>query len=379
MVKKYCAAPWRGLHINFRGDVKTCCAGDPNVLGNLNDHKLEDILQSAKMIEIRDSLKNGQLHPEYCSNCVKSERYGKSERDWHNDVNQDFDVSAADLNDHKPSIVDVRWNITCNLACNYCGPYCSSRWAALVKFEYRSGARPYYQQVCDYMQSNAEHVREVALVGGEPLLLPENDRLLDVIPANSVITLITNLSVDFATNSIVHKLSHRAKVGWSMSFDNIGYRFEFVRFHGNWKRLTQNVNHVLGWIKNNGHWGGIHAVYNLYNCTRLRELRTWADQTGIKIHWQTLHQPEYLDPVLHSPAVKSLALKEINLFFENFDLDDTEQMFFSAVQKRLTTQTNQETQSRFFWQHLNDMAAKYHRPDALLQFAELWPELQDII
>jgi hypothetical protein len=37
--------PVRGLHINPRGDVKTCCAGDPNMLGNLNDQSIEQILQ----------------------------------------------------------------------------------------------------------------------------------------------------------------------------------------------------------------------------------------------------------------------------------------------------------------------------------------------
>jgi hypothetical protein len=40
----YCAAPWRGLHINPQGSVKTCCAGDPNMLGNLNSQTIEEIL-----------------------------------------------------------------------------------------------------------------------------------------------------------------------------------------------------------------------------------------------------------------------------------------------------------------------------------------------
>jgi radical SAM protein with 4Fe4S-binding SPASM domain len=143
MENRYCAAPWRGLHINFRGDVKTCCAGDPNMLGNLDSSSIDEILQSPKLHEIRRTIQSGALHPEYCSNCIKAERYGTSERDWHNNTNLDFDVATAAIDDHRPSIIDVRWNITCNLACNYCGPYCSSKWAALMKFEYRSGARPY--------------------------------------------------------------------------------------------------------------------------------------------------------------------------------------------------------------------------------------------
>ena len=50
----YCAAPWRGLHINPRGDVKTCCAGDPNMLGNLNTNNIIEILNSDLMADIRN-------------------------------------------------------------------------------------------------------------------------------------------------------------------------------------------------------------------------------------------------------------------------------------------------------------------------------------
>ncbi len=52
----YCAAPWRGLHINPRGDVKTCCAGDPNMLGNLNTNNIIEILNGDLLQEIRGSI-----------------------------------------------------------------------------------------------------------------------------------------------------------------------------------------------------------------------------------------------------------------------------------------------------------------------------------
>ena len=154
----YCAAPWRGLHINPRGDVKTCCAGNPNMLGNLNTQGIEQILNSEKMAEIRVSLSQGQAH-EYCSNCVRAERFGAdSERAWHNNVNPGFDYATAGDQYHYPVIVDVRWNTTCNLSCNYCGEACSSKWAAIKNIPFRSGARPYYEQVCDFIEQHYEHI-----------------------------------------------------------------------------------------------------------------------------------------------------------------------------------------------------------------------------
>ena len=202
----YCAAPWRGLHINPRGDVKTCCAGDPNMLGNLNSQSIEQILHGPVMQEIRQSIRQGQPHA-YCYNCVQAERYGRSERNWHNDVNPDFDIATADVSEHEPTLIDVRWNTTCNLSCNYCGEACSSKWADLKGIPVKSGARPYYEPVCNYLEQHQDSIREVALVGGEPLLLPENNRLLDVIPNSATITLITNLSVDLESNKIFKKKS----------------------------------------------------------------------------------------------------------------------------------------------------------------------------
>ena len=93
----YCAAPWRGLHINPRGDVKTCCAGNPNMLGNLNTNNMIEILNSDLMTEIRSEMSQGRAHT-YCSNCVQAERFGAdSERKWHNDQNPNFDYFDQDL------------------------------------------------------------------------------------------------------------------------------------------------------------------------------------------------------------------------------------------------------------------------------------------
>ena len=138
-----------------------------------------------------------------------------------------------------------------------------SKWAALKQVPFKSGTRPYYEQVCDFIEQHHEHIHEVALVGGEPLLLPENERLLDVIPETAIVTLITNMNVDLEKNKIFKKLAQRNKVGWSMSFDNVGERFEYVRHGGSWQTLQNNLAVVKDLMKNNGHWGGIHAVYKI--------------------------------------------------------------------------------------------------------------------
>lgn len=372
----FCAAPWRGLHINPQGDVKTCCAGNPNMLGNLNQNTIEQILNSDLMTEIRASLAKGEPH-KYCTNCVKAERFGAdSERQWHNNVNPNFDYTAAGDKYHYPVIVDVRWNTTCNLSCNYCGESCSSKWASIKGIPFKSGARPYYDQVCDFIEQHHAHIHEVALVGGEPLLLPENNRLLDVIPETAIVTLITNLSVDLENNKIFQKLAQRNRVGWSMSFDNIGERLEYVRYGADWQQVQQNLKTIKGLMQTQGHWGGIHAVYNIYNATRICEFRQFAHELGTTVLWQNLFQPEHLDPFLHGPAVAELAIAEIEQFYESGIATLQERQFFDqALQNYRRVIDASPGIENLFKQHIHDIENRYHVAHAG-KFVQLWPELE---
>lgn len=352
------------------------------MLGDLNHLTIQDIVHGDTLKEIRQSIRQGQLHPKYCSNCIKAERYGRSERHWHNDVNQDFDVTAVTDDYYDPTIIDIRWNTTCNLSCNYCGEYCSSKWQSIKKgMVIKNGARPYYQQVCDFLEQHATDIREVALVGGEPFLLPENERLLDVIPRDCIVTLITNTSVNLEKNAIFQKLTQRNRVGWSMSFDNIGQRFEYVRHGGEWDLLNHNVGLIKDLMTQQGHWGGIHAVYNVYNCTRLVEFREWAHQQGLTILWQNLFQPEYLDPLQHGEKLRSMAVAEARRLLDRCRdiMQDSEKDFFSQAIQNLGNQPAQEQHhTDLFRQHISDNENIYH-PDKLGQFTELWPELAFLI
>ena len=371
----FCAAPWRGLHINPQGNVKTCCAGNPSMLGNLNSQSIVEILNSDTMIEIRASLAKGQPH-KYCSNCVQAERIGaESERHWHNRVNRNFDYATAGNSYHYPVILDVRWNTTCNLSCNYCGESCSSKWAGIKGISFKSGTRPYYDQVCDFIEQHREHIHEVALVGGEPLLLPENERLLDVIPESAIVTLITNGSVKLDKNKIFNKLVQRRRVGWSISFDNIGERFEYVRHGADWELLQHNLDIIQDLMRNNGHWGGVHAVYNIYNATRICEFRNFVDQRGLSVLWQNLFQPVYLDPFVHGPQVAAQAIEEIQKFYESGIATQIERQFFDqALRNYQAIVKSRDWPLQQLQQHIQKNETVFH-PDKQGQFEKLWPEL----
>jgi hypothetical protein len=374
----YCAAPWRGLHINIRGDVKTCCAGNPNMLGNLNTKTITEVLSGPELTQIRTALRQGNTHP-YCRNCIDREsKGGDSERTWHNNINEGFDTTKAGTDYEYPTLLDIRWNSTCNLSCNYCGPADSSKWAVLKKIPVNNNTRKYYQDVCDFIQQHNQHVQEVALVGGEPLLLPENERLLDVIPADAVITIITNLNNPLENNRIFKKLIQRQRVGWSMSFDNVGPRFEYVRSGADWDLQLHNLDLVQDLMKNNGHWGGIHAVYNLYNATRLVEFKQFATARGLSIKWQNLGGPLELDPRRHGQKIAQLAAAEILRVFDVCEVDDEERLLFGTALEtyQSTTQSNPGMLEKL--KKFVEQIEQYH-PDQQGKFYELWPEISSLL
>ena len=239
----------------------------------------------------------------------------------------------------------------------------------------RSGARPYYEQVCDYLEQHQEHIREVALVGGEPLLLPENARLLDVIPQDCIVTLITNLSVELERNQIFQKLAQRSRVGWSISFDNTESRFEYVRHGASWRLLEHNLDIIQGLMQSHGHWGGIHAVYNIYNATRLQEFHAFARDRGLTIHWQSLYQPEYLDPARLGGDVMALSRTQIKMLLNSNICLDSERAFFETV---LAEQRHGDDLGYQLRQHIAEIENQYHK-NTQGQFDRLWPELAQLI
>ncbi len=100
-----------------------------------------------------------------------------------------------------------------------------------------------------------------------------------------------------------------------MSFDNVGQRLEYVRHGAKWDQIQENLKTIKGLIKTQGHWGGIHAVYNIYNATRICEFRQFVQDAETTVVWQNLFQPDYLDPFLHSSKVAAIAAQEIEKFY----------------------------------------------------------------
>jgi hypothetical protein len=185
------------------------------------------------------------------------------------------------------------------------------------------------------------------------------------------------MSVELENNRIFQKLAQRKRVGWSMSFDNIGERFEYVRHGGRWDLLEHNIG-LIKQLFAQGQWGGVHAVYNLYNATRLTEFVDWAKGLGIDTHWQSLYQPECLDPLRLGKSVQDLAAAEIKQVLSRSDLTGSERGFFEQAQQNYVSVGHQDVLTPQLVQHVHDMEMVYHT-DQQGAFVKLWPELAHLV
>jgi MoaA/NifB/PqqE/SkfB family radical SAM enzyme len=374
MNKVLCAAPWKSLHINPTGQIRTCCAG-ADILGSIKDSTVQDVIFGDKLKEVRQTIMDGNLHKEYCKYCIASEKEsGTSERQWHNDVAGDFELPEDHQNYHEINLLDVRWNITCNMSCNYCGPFASSRWMKMIDGTEVNPPAKHIDAVLAVIEQQREHVKQVCLIGGEPLLLKDNIRLLDILDKNTEIGLISNLNVDLNTNKVYQNLQKFDHVNWSISFENTHEDFEYVRYGGCWDRMVHNLTQ----LRENKNFNVILApVYNIYSVTKLTAFYEWLLSQGLTVNWSYLMEPHSLS-VANQTKIHTAALDEIEQILKLPPVTRNEREFFVRLLATFRNAEPVDMSDIFINTFTDDIENKYH-PDKKGQFKRLWPQLYSLL
>lgn len=359
-----CSAIDTGLFLNTNGDIKTCCAGtDP--LGNVRTQALPQIFSNFKTISIKHQLDNGSSPP-YCSGCDRLESLspGSSQR-------SDFNLRFPSNGKRQIKQIDIRWSNVCNLSCRYCDPVASSSWAKLLDIPVETVNRDYHQSVLDAISDNADTIESAFLLGGEPLLQKQNEQLLQILNPKTQLDIVSNMSVSLENNKIYSLLKGRDNVHWNLSVDNVGDRFEYVRYGANWAQLEHNIR-VLK--EDFGiHRVFLHPVYGIWSATNLVEYFEFADRHQLNIGWQ-LANPSYgaygtdsFSVFDYNQDIKDMALREL----ERVNSNDP---FLAGVkQSLLTTPSKPGMEKQFLdWTRRIESLMPTDKP-----FKQLWPELYE--
>ena len=320
-----CILPWMHLYINPQGVVGTCCEFNENYpLGKVSDTPLQEIANSDAMKTVRSQMLSGQ-RPSICSACWDNEDAQlPSARQV---VNQKFSQHLSLIEqtkddgafeDFKLRYLDFRASNVCNLKCRMCGGKFSSRIAKEENDLYNNSTfvdlkltseEIYY--TLDYIEENIDYLESVYFAGGEPLIMEEHYKILDLLLKHNKydikIIYNTNLTqLSYKKYNIVDYWKKFSNVTVGASIDLIGAQAGYVRSGTNYDELEENYDsvrdHVVFTITSIVH------LYNIFNLPKLQ--RHWIVNKKLNpknLSFRVLIYPENMTLQVLPQSYKKLA------------------------------------------------------------------------
>lgn len=291
----FCPLPWTGVTIFPNGSVKNCCVSD-GVLGNIKEHNIIHIVNGTENRAVKEKMLN-RVHVDSCNHCYRAEKTNNklSNRFYHLKTLRDTDLTIYDsIDNFSLRQLDVRWSNTCNYACVYCDADLSSQWAAEKGIVVNTNSEQ-KSSVSAYLDMNFSNLKEVYLAGGEPLLIKDNEQLLEKLYQECPdVTLRVNTNLSTLDTKVFQLISKFKNVKWIVSFDAIEQQYEYVRYLGKWASFAENFDYL---IKNFSHIN-INMLLTVLTYRSVVDAIKWATSKGVhenQIQVSILTEPIELD------------------------------------------------------------------------------------
>ena len=276
----FCPMPWKGLMYNFDGKVKNCIRSAGHI-GDLKDNTIEEILTG----EVNQTTQACMLNDNPGSNCYTCYNLenGKKRfdiisdrifyiRELKNEPFQDYYQGNHDLR-----AIDVRWTNLCNFACVYCTSEFSSKWAKELNKYIEQPDKQQLEEFKNYIFDNAHKLKHVYLAGGEPLLMKQNQELLNILKEkNPDVNIRVNTNLSKTDTKIFDTICEFKNVHWTISVETMEQEFEYVRYGGKWSDFLDNLKVV----KQTDHKISFNMLYFLLNHNSLFDTIDYFQDQG---------------------------------------------------------------------------------------------------
>ncbi len=404
----FCRLPWQGLMITPLGDFRLCALTNSNEMNqgmatdengqlmNIMTHTPNQGLNGKwhRMVRLNDVNDDGAWH-DICSCCrdreiatggdpkhiAASRRQSMERRNPSTDIVHPGNYKSVDMDENgyvkwNPTTLDIRFGNLCNMKCVHCGPNYSNQWYEdwvghygmnapwgfghrAIKLERNQHGKvinpkevkwwesDIWWQKFDEMLPTLEHIY---LTGGEPMIVPAHDEMLDRIIASGRAKEIyldydTNLSV--VNDKIARRWEHFKHVEIAGSMDASHEHYEFIRYGGKWDTFSNNVKRIKEYEKD-----GVVRLYRLTSCTQPSTLYTmlrseaWCQEVGVPF------QIRFIDsPLMHSiMSLPKSAKEEVIEYYSKYD----------TVTSKLIQEWTQD--------HLDE---KYEHPEDVKKYVQL--------
>ena len=186
---------WSTIYLG-QGTTSSCHRVDQHPIDPTNFAAFHN---QPEKIAARNLMKQGGWPQAGCQYCEKIEAAGgMSDRQYQLSDSRNMDHVPPELDQNPaavevtPTILEIYFNNTCNMACVYCGEHFSSKWAdenrrygvfeqGRVRFGYPAKNNPNYEQMLadfwKYLANNDTYkkIRYYQILGGEPFYQTEFD------------------------------------------------------------------------------------------------------------------------------------------------------------------------------------------------------------
>ena len=309
----FCVLPWIHRFVNLGGEVQLCCTAEehPESFIKSDDGKLMNITDgfsdqqigdSSHLREIRQAMLQGKW-PAACERCKITEQCGGSSR--RRAENRHFESHIRWILDHtdtqgyapvRISSRDYRLGNLCNLRCRMCHPNASklmlADWNQVSRRRQRiSGEQAYQVEHMDWFQNeqmwddftgNIHDLEHLHFAGGEPLIIPEVIKALEICVEMGV---AEKIEITFNTNVTKIPQKHRdlwpkfKTVNLLCSVDAFGALNDYIRYPSKWSTIAKNLDTIDREHQElNLGWATISATVQIYNIFNLAELIEYSHQ-----------------------------------------------------------------------------------------------------
>jgi MoaA/NifB/PqqE/SkfB family radical SAM enzyme len=288
-VRPLCHAPFVNLDFSPTGNITPCNHWHSG--GIASDH--ESVLEGwrgPKMAGIRQSMLDYTLDRDSCRHCVRQIELRQLSEVF---ALRQFDAHPTGTADPEyPRRMIFRLANTCNLACIMCDGDTSSR--IRVEFEKRPPLKPFYgPRFFDELREMLPHLEHVEFYGGEPFLVKEHLRVLELIAETGAkCSIYVNTNATILTERIRNYLETLNFTTIAISMDAVNPDLHFrIRTGLKGDIYARNVEWYLDLAARRRIQLLLNVTEHRKNWFEMPEIFRFAEQRQLYIHVNTCIHP----------------------------------------------------------------------------------------
>jgi len=361
-----CVHSYNGLRVSNNGTVMPCCYYDESkpfkdkegTLIKTDTHTFEQMMNNPDRKKLIEDLENGIQH-EGCKRCWDDEKY-------HGGSRRTRDLRLGYLEEPIVKYLELNLGNTCNLACRMCGVGASIKWfdehrelydeagGHADDQVYREWVRTSYKSYEDEsmfwgeLEKSLPHIEQIDMYGGEPMLVKKQ---WETLKKSIELGYAKNQELSFNTNGTIFKeeyieiLKQFKRVVISFSIDAIEERFNYIRHHGDWNKVTNNIKNWLKYKSDSLYFDVAITVTNL-NIYYLDELVDWCLSMDLNPYFIDVSHPDFYSPSNLPKSAKNLINKKFNIYLYN---EEIPQHIVNGIKGSLQNMNDNEMKD-FVWQ-----------------------------